>query len=337
MLASTLAGCKAAAKSDGIPPLKTLAPWPIGTAVRDMHLNDADWTALAAQHFSRLTPEWEMKMEYILQPDGSLQLDRANRMAAFARENGMTLHGHTLVWYEQDGEYFQRLKDDRDAFLKAYTGYIQGVMTPYRGLATSWDVVNEPIMFEGEGIRPCLWRTVLGDDYIRLAYQAAREADPEADLFLNEYHLEHKPQKRRTFLKLCEDLLKVGTPLTGIGTQTHLSADIAPGMITESMRDIASLGLKVFISEVDISTLSDRKANMAQPRLGQIRALREIVEAYDQVPTAQQYGISFWGVRDSDSWLNGPKEGRGLDEPLLFDRRGRAKPLAGALVEALKG
>ncbi len=103
------------------------------------------------------------------------------------------------------------------------------------------------------------------------------------------------------------------------------------------MRDIASLGLKVHVAEVDISAAGAKAGgNQAEPRLGQIRALTELVEAYHDVPAAQRYGFTFWGVRDSDSWLNGPKEFNGSDEPLLFDRVGRPKPLAMAFAQLTK-
>lgn len=335
--ASALFAAPACAKQDyiSIPPLKSLLASPLGVAVRDLQLDDPEWTKLATTHFSRLTAEWESKMEYVLKPDGTLQFDRGDRLAAFARDNGMKIHGHTLVWYEQDGEPFQKRKGDREAFLTFYADYINAVMTRYRGIATGWDVVNEPIKFEGEGLRDCLWRQVLGDDYIGLAFAAAHEADPAAVLFVNEYHLEHRPVKRKTLLKLVESLLKSGAPISGIGTQTHISADIRPGMITEAIRDITSLGLKVHVSEVDIAISDYKLGSMAEPRLDQIRALEEIVTAYKAIPATQQYGLTFWGLRDSDSWINAPRETNGRDEPLLFDKLGRPKPLTAALVKVL--
>ena len=205
-----------------IPPLKSVAPYPLGVAVKVSQLDDRAWTRLATTQYSRLTPEWEMKMEYVLRDDGSLNLDRADRIVDFARHNNMAVHGHTLIWYAQDGAYFQNLQDKPDAFLDAYVGYIQGVIGRYRGKIGGWDVVNEPIWNDGHDLRPCLWQKVLGNDYIGLALTAAQRADPDAVLFLNDYNLEQTPAKRTRFLNLCESLLKSGAPLHGIGTQTHI-------------------------------------------------------------------------------------------------------------------
>lgn len=322
-----------------VPPLKSISPYPLGVAVKAPHLDDAAWTKLATTHFSRVTPEWEMKMEYVLADDGTLRFDRADRIVNFARNNGMAVHGHTLIWYAQEGgPHFAALKGKPDAFLNAYAGYIQAVMQRYRGRIASWDVVNEPVWNDGHDLRPCLWREVLGDDYIGLAFEAAREADPSAVLFMNDYNLELTPAKRARFLKLCETLLKNGAPLHGVGTQTHITADIAPGAITAAVRDIASLGLKVHVSELDISLREAKPANAVQPRLDQVRAFNELLAAYHDVPAAQRHGLTVWALRDSDSWLNSPKERKGLlaDEPVLFDGQGRAKPLAQAFVKATK-
>ena len=338
--ASALAATRpaGAAPYGTIPPLKSRCPYPLGVAVRAPKLaDDPVYANLVATHFSRLTPEWEMKMEYILRPDGSFQWDRPDAMVDFAQAHGMAFHGHTLVWYAEDGDMFQKLKGKPNAFLNFYVDYIQTVMKRYRGRIHGWDVVNEPIMEEGEGLRQCLWNQVLGDDYVGLALTAAHEADPDAVLLVNDYYLEIKPKKRATFLKMCERLLKSGAPLHGIGTQSHMFADIQPGLIKTAIRDIASLGLKVHVAEVDISVAGAKAGgNQAEPRFGQIRALTELVEAYHDVPAAQRYGFTFWGVRDSDSWLNGPKEFNCSDEPLLFDRSGRPKPLAMAYADLTK-
>jgi len=321
-----------------LPPLKSVTPYPLGVSATYRKLSDPGWTKLAATHFSRLTAEWEMKMEYILQADGRLQFDRADALTAFARRNGMGIHGHTLIWYAQDGEHFRKLKNKPDAFLLAYTRYIQEVIGHFTGFIKGWDVVNEPVWNDGRGLRPCLWREVLGDDYIGLALEAAHQADPAAVLFLNDYNLELTPKKRATFLKLCEKLLKEGAPLSGIGTQTHIDSGIAPGLIKAAIRDIASLGLKVHVSEVDISLREDNPANLVEPRVHQVRALNELLDAYHDVPQRQRYGLTMWALRDSDSWLNTAQGGKGLlpDEPVLFDTLGRPKPLTQAFVSAIK-
>ncbi|MDI7776116.1 endo-1,4-beta-xylanase [Asticcacaulis sp. EMRT-3] len=329
-------GCTAQTLPDP-PPLKSLAPYPLGVAATASQIVEPDWAKLAAQQYSRLTPEWEMKMEYVLGDDGTLRFDRADRLVAFAEAHGMAFHGHTLIWYDQPGgPSFAKLGNRPDAFLAAYADYIQAVVGRYKGRIGGWDVVNEPVWNDGHDLRPCLWRQVLGDDYIGLALTAAHQADPAAKLFINDYNLELTPAKRKTFLTMVERVLKSGAPLHGIGSQTHIQADLPPQALKTAIRDLASTGLMLHMSEVDISLHEDRITNMAEPRLDQIRLINTLLDTYDALPSAQRYGVTIWGLRDSDSWINRQPGLKLPDEPLLFDRLGRPKPMARAFAKALE-
>ena len=332
---TVLKSAPAGAQQIALPPLKSLAPWPLGTCVQTPQLDDPQWVQLATSHFNRLTPEFEMKMETVLQEDGSLRFERPDRIVAFAKAHGMAVHGHCLIWYAEDGGRFRELSGD--ALLNAYVDYIRNVMGRYAGFIRTWDVVNEPVTDEGSTLRDCLWSQKLGEDYIGLAFTAAHQADPQAVLLMNEYNLEYTPKKRATLLRAAERALKAGAPLHGIGTQTHIGGDVPPGAIRAAIRDIVSLGLKVHVSEIDITLHEDRPVNAVEPRADQLRVLDEIVEAYHEVPEAQRAGMTFWGVRDSDSWQNaGPHPRPIFDEPLLFDRYGRPKPVAYELAQQLE-
>ena len=339
--ALALAACGPKAQSQSIPanlpPLKTVAPFRIGTCVQALHLNDPALSSLIAREVSQLTPEWQMKMEYIVQPDGSFRFEAPDRIAAFARANGMDLLGHALVWYAQSPPAFQNLDETRIRFGDAYRNYILAVAGRYRGQVVGWDVVNEAVAEDGEGWRDSLWSQRLGAfEHIALAYRTAREADPQAPLLLNDYNLEYNPTKRATFLKLAERLLASGAPLTGLGTQMHVAADIAPGRIREMMRDLASLGLPIHVSELDVSlTRADNKfLSRTDLRNRQAAVYGEAAEAFMALPPRQRFAFTLWGLRDGDSWL---KKENAADAPAPFDDAGRPKAGAAALVEAFGG
>lgn len=327
-----LAGCGQSTTSTQpdapLPPLKSLAPFDLGVCAMTASFKDPQWGPLAATHFDRITPEWEMKMEYILQPDGSLRFDAPDAVVAFAQSHGMSVFGHVIIWYAQDGDYFQALKGDKRAFGEAYRAYVRGVAAHYRGKVNGWDVVNEPMLDDGSNLRDCLWVQMLGEDYVAQALRAAHTADPSVPLFLNDYNLEYYPKKRAAYLRLAERLLKAGVPLHGLGTQTHIDATIAPGMLKAAIEDIASLGLKVHVSEVDISL---KPEGMIMPGTdlptGQIQALEEITDAYLQLKPHQQFGMTVWGLRDKDTF---PYRKDSSDKPVLFDSTGFAKPMAHA-------
>ncbi len=320
-----------------IPPLKSVAPFPIGVCARSDQFDDPDGIALARQQVSQLTPEWEMKMEYILADEPRLRFEGPDRIADFATANGMRLFGHTLIWYSQTSPRFNALQGAE--FTAAYDDYVRTVVSRYRGRAVGWDVVNEAVSEDGSGLRDCVWSERLGQDgYIVRAFEQARAADPDAVLFLNDYNLENLPKKGATFLRLVERLLKAGAPIDGIGTQSHLDIEIPAGQIAAFMRDAASLGLKIHMSELDASLRREGGMDNRSPevRLAQQEArVFELAEAFMAVPPAQRFAFTTWGLRDPDSWI--VRERAPDAAPVLFDGGGKAKPVAAAVVRAFEG
>ena len=317
-------------------PLKATARFPVGTSLMTGELQEPQFVGLVRSNFSQITPEWEMKMERILGADGSLHFEAADQIAGFCRDNGLRLHGTTLVWYSQDPPAFEALKDNRAAFEAKLREYIGAVMGRYKGLARGWDVVNEAVAENGDGYRGGVWAAGLGDDYARLAFEMAREADPGAVLFLNDYNLEQMPAKLNSFQRLAERLLKAGAPLTGLGTQSHLDISLAKGEAGVAIKALARFGLPIHVSELDISTVGgDFSLGGDASRLeAQARIAGEIAEAFAVLPAHQRYAFTVWGVRDKDSWLRGGKSGHPDDQPLLFDDDGRPKPALSAIEAA---
>jgi len=337
-----LAACGSAPPPPAPPPLaplKATAAFPVGLCAMTGQLDDPQWVELVRTHFNQLTPEWEMKMERILTPTGGYDFSAADRIAAFARDNGLRLHGTTLIWYAQDHPYFHDL--DRVRFAAEYDRWIATLAGRYRGQAVGWDVVNEPVTNDGEGLRDCLWSRRLGQDgYMIRAFEQAKAADPDAILFINDYNLENTPRKGATFLRTVERLLKAGAPIGGVGTQSHLDIEIPAGQTAAFMRELAAFGLPVHVSELDASLRADRRLDTRSQalKLEQQKArVVELAEAFMALPPAQRYAFTVWGLRDTDSWLRRGGEDDGRDQPLLFDALGRAKPLAAALETAFRG
>jgi endo-1,4-beta-xylanase len=349
LAAMPVAACGPASKSQDVasvrldlPPLKAVAHFPIGCAVSTDLLAQPAYAALLVEQASQVTATWEMKMEYILQDDGRFRFDAPDAIATFARDHGLRLFGHNLVWYAQDPVAFHRLDGQTQPFANAYRNYILAVAGRYRGQAVGWDVVNEPVAEDGDGLRQCLWSRNLGQiDYMRRAFDHAREADPGAVLLVNDYNLESLPKKRATFMRLIEALLKAGTPIGGIGTQSHINADLDPKAIGAAMRDLASLGLPIHVSELDISLNRGRGVFAAQADLEarQVRLARTVAESFAMLPARQRFAFSLWGLRGADSWLRSPKENPSApwDQPLPYDDDGRPRPMLAALEAGFSG
>ncbi len=338
--AAAVAACHPAARSQpaeqNLPPLRAVAPFPVGSAVQAEQIDDPALAGLIAAQVSQVTAEWQMKMEYIVGPGGALRFDAPDRIATFAAVRGLRLHGHTLVWYAQIPAAFEAIESAPRQFRDAYAKYITTVVARYRGRTVGWDVINEAVAEDGAGLRDSAWSRRLGPiEYMRMAFELAHAADPAAILFLNDYNLEYLPMKRAAFLRLAETLLKAGAPLGGLGTQTHVGLDLRAGAIAGAVRDLAGLGLPIHISEMDVSTarfggLFPSPAALAA-RQGEIYA--EAARAMVALPDAQRYALTLWGLRDRDSWL---VRENGIDAPLLFDNLGRAKPALAQFEAALR-
>ena len=316
------------------PPLRSCAPFAVGTCVSTGIFSDPPLQALILKHFSQVTPEWEMKMERILSRTGALDFSAPDRIADFCRQNRLGLHATTLVWYDQQPDYFLAIGDDRARFEAFYRRYIATVVDRYKGVARGWDVLNEAVAENGNGYRGGIWERTLGPDYARIAFQAAHEADPKAVLFLNDYNLATMPTKLDAFQRLLEGLLQAGAPVGGIGLQSHLPIDIEKGAYGRAMAALARFGLPIHVSELTVSMRLAGGANgLGDSYLQtQARVMEEVAEAFLALPPKQRYAFTVWGVRDRDSFLRrGANAGDGADRPLLFDDEGRPKPCLFAL------
>jgi endo-1,4-beta-xylanase len=224
--------------------------------------------------------------------------------------------------------------------------WIRASVTRYPGKTKAWDVVNEPytdgssILRNGTGTTgdTYYWAEWLGRGYIAKAFNYAREYDATADLFLNDYNLEFNPVKVDSFVALANQLRAQGVPITGVGTQMHISINTSKPGIDAMFTKLAATGLKVKISELDIRI---NPANMTGfvPTTSileqQAEMYRYVLQSYySRVPAAQRYGVTVWGISDNYSWIV-TTQGR-EDFPLLFDQAYRKKIAYTGLWKGLK-
>ena len=313
---------------------------------------DSVATALVKKHFSSITSENVLKWAEVQPEPGRYDWRAADRFVEFGEENDMFIVGHTLVWHNQTPEWVFQDGDgqplDREALLERMRNHIHTVVGRYKGRIDGWDVVNEALNEDGT-LRETPWMRIIGEDYLEKAFQFAHEADPDAELYYNDYSLEN-PAKRDGAVRLVQGLLDKGIPVAGIGTQGHhmLPSDMPSVEAQEAtIEAFADLGVDVMITELDIAVLPRPQRHWGAD-ITQSAELRDELNPYpDALPDsmqqalAQRYAdlfavflehqdkisrVTFWGVRDSDSWLNNwPIRGR-TSYPLLFDKEGRPKP-----------
>ncbi len=319
--------------------LRDMALVPIGNCISTGELDNPDYVDLTVHQCSQIIPAWQFQMEATLRPDGGSQFQDADRIAAFAATNALALHATALVWYTQEPSALKALDGQPERFALAVHSAIQAVAGRYRGQVGSWDVVNEPIRDDGSGLRDCLFSRNLGqEDYIVRAFAWAREADSSAVLVLNDYDLERTPRKRWAFMRLVERLLKRGVPVQALGTQAHLDIGMDPALCRPAMRELATLGLPIRVSELDVSFQAAEARFMprAQKLTLQARLYAEVIGAFLELPRHQQLAFAVWGLDDKRSWLRYRTPGGDpSDCPCPFDDEERPKPAFFALADAL--
>jgi endo-1,4-beta-xylanase len=347
--AAMIAAAPMTARQDAA--LKDLIPnsAAIGVAINQRQSDGADATAvdIITKQFNQVSPENLLKFQSVHPAADRYTFDAQDRYVQFGVDRKMQVVGHTLVWHNQTGPWvFQGPEGkpaDRQTLLARMRDHIQTVVGRYKGRIHGWDVVNEAIDEDGS-LRKTPWRDGIGDDYIAKAFEFAREADPNAELYYNDFNLE-KPEKRAGVIKLVNDLKAHGQRIDGIGNQAHWRLDTPTiDAIEQALVDLNSTGLKVMYTELDINLLPsagrgadpavanpyanglpDEKQHQLAARYADIFGL--IVKHRTQVSR-----VTFWGLSDADSWLN---RGR-MNHPLLWDRQRQPKLAFHAVVEVLK-
>jgi endo-1,4-beta-xylanase len=193
----------------------------IGAAAWTDHLDVPEHAAILAREFNMLTPEHEAKHCMVEWQRGQYDFRAADRLVAFAEEHDMAIHGHTLVWHSCMPSWIQPRAYTRDEAIGLMRDFIKTMVGRYAGRIEIWDVVNEAIADGGGGLRETPWMSLIGEDYIELAFQFAHEADPDAKLFYNDYGIEFMNGKSDATYELVSDLLERGIPIHGVGLQAH--------------------------------------------------------------------------------------------------------------------
>ncbi len=301
----------------------------VGTAVQSCLLADGRYAGVAGRHFDYLTAEYEMKWDALERARGSNDFGAGDAIVAFGQGNGMQIKGHALIWHGSVPGWVGGLSatDLRTAF----ESHIGSVAEHYRGRVRAWDVVNEAIADDGSGLRDTVFRQKLGDQYIADAFRLARQADPGALLFYNDYGGEGLNQKSDRIYELVKGLRAQGVPIDGVGLQMHITAANPPSdaNVAANMRRLASLGLSVNISEMDVR-IRDLPGT-PQVRLDvQKSVYRSIVGLCVAEPRCD--GVTFWGFTDAYSWID---RQFGADNPLLFDEQYAVKPAYYGVLDAL--
>lgn len=320
--------------------------------------------AILKRHFNSIVTENEMKFESLQPEPNQFTFETADAMIKFARDNGMATRGHALIWHRQTPDWvFQNEQGERaspEELRQRMRDHIFTVMQHFKGKVDAWDVVNEAIMDDGSmrtdqeesDDQKSAFYGILGEAYIEEAFRLAREADPDAKLFYNDYY-NYIPARRDAIYNMVKNLQEKGVPIDGVGLQAHLNTEPSTNPehqsyhqtienLEKAIQMYASLGLEVHITELDVSVYiggnkyeqkdfytSETFSNELQAK--QAQRYKELFAMFRRNSDAIT-SVTFWGIADDNTWLSEFDSGR-QDFPMLFDINHQPKPAFNAVVD----
>lgn len=306
----------------------------VGVAVNSFQLRyNQKYRNIIAYHFNCVTPENEMKMEFLSPIKDVYTWSEADLIVDFAEQIGAEVIGHTLICDTQLPAWVYSYSGDVDDWKNMLKTYIQTVVGHYKGRVKTWIVVNEAI--DDFGLRNTIWYEKIGPDYFADAFRWANEADPNATLFYNDYGLCDDVAKLDSAINVINACLTQGVPIHGIGFQTHIEIAFdnpSNATIQAAIQKIEALNLSLRVTELDIKMNPDNNYTYLTSARAQLQKVRyqEVVSLF--LNSSKTVGISVWGVGDAVSWINTPDH---PDWPLLFDENYAPKPAAEGFLNAL--
>lgn len=331
----------------------------IGAALMARDLDNPRYADLLATQLNCVTPENELKGDATQPAPGRFSFERADKIVDFAQRHQMKVIGHTLLWHQQSPRWLFETPDGkplpREIALANLRERITTMLTHYRGKIAGWDVVNEALSDSpNEYLRDTPARRAIGDDYIIQAFRIAQEADPDVELYYNDYNIE-LPYKHAKAMRLLRELKDAGVRVDAVGVQGHWQLG-SPSVkeIDDSIKAFASLDIRVMITELDVDVLPRQRsgadlsateeganpyvnglpADVAEKQAERYRAIFDMLGKHIREGTITR--VTFWGLTDGQSWLNGfPVRGR-TNHPLLWDRDYQPKPAFDAALESLR-
>ena len=292
-----------------------------------------------------MTAENDMKPVSVHPAEGVWNWGAADSIANFARQHGIKLRGHCLCWHSQFADWMFTDKKGKEVkkevFYERLREHIHTVVNRYKDVVYCWDVVNEAIednprpsfangkFTPGSPYRQSRHFKLCGDEFIAKAFEFAREADPNALLFYNDYN-ECDPGKRDRIYDMVKKMKDAGVPIDGIGMQGHYNV-YGP---TEEDIDAAITKYATIVKHIHVTELDIRMNTEMGGQLRFSRGEAKPVAGYMNTLLTDQYNrvfkmfrkhkdvidcVTLWNLGDRDSWL-------GVNNhPLPFDENYKPK------------
>ncbi|MBN3930649.1 endo-1,4-beta-xylanase [Streptomyces verrucosisporus] len=301
----------------------------------DPFTHDRKYRKILGQQFNSVSPENQMKWEFLRPDRDTYDFEAADAIVGFAERHRQVVRGHTLLWHSQNPQWLEQGDFSKEELREILREHIATVVGRYKGRIQQWDVANE--IFDDQGnlrTQDNIWIRELGPGIIADAFRWAHEADPEAKLFFNDYNVESDNAKSDAYYELSQELLAQGVPLHGFSVQGHLSMRYGfPGDLRQNLQRFDDLGLETAVTELDVRMdLPESGEPTPAQQKQQADWYQRVLEACLAVQECNSFTI--WGFTDKYSWVPVFFEGEGSATVMTEDFK--RKPAFHALKSSLK-
>ncbi|WP_017613699.1 endo-1,4-beta-xylanase [Nocardiopsis salina] len=302
----------------------------------DPFTHDKAYTALLGQEFDSLTPENRMKWSELRPSEDTYDFSLADRIVEFAARKDQEVRGHALLWHQQNPDWLEEGDYSEQELRQILHEHVTTVVGRYKGRIHQWDVGNELIDDDSRlRTEENIWLRELGPEVISDVFRWAHAADPEAELFLNDYSIEDVNDKSDAYLDLVRELLADGVPVHGLSVQAHLTPAAGyPESMEENLDRFGDLGLRTALSEVDVrvETSGEGDGGTEEQLSEQADFYARALQACLNADSCTSFTV--WGYTDRYSWIPSTFPGKGAGA--IMDDDLKPKPAYGALRETLR-
>jgi endo-1,4-beta-xylanase len=326
-----------------------------GTSLSSRGLADANYVELVRSQCGVIVPENELKMPFLQPQPGVFRFERADALANFARQHGMGLRGHCLLWHHP--RWLPKWMESHDFGAQPVSAAEQllslHISTAAKHFTTirSWDVVNEAVHNLTGEMRDTPLSKAMGspDAVVEYAFRVARAQLPDAELVYNDYMGWEKDNgpHRAGVLRLLERLRRKGVPVNALGIQGHIGAGNQDSNNNRAfdardakawrkfLEEVTGMGYSLLITEYDVHD-APLPADVATRDRTVAAFGRDFLDLTLSFP--QVNAVLCWGLADSYTWLQGrnPRPDGLRKRPTPYDEQLRAKPLRDAMAEAFR-
>lgn len=316
---------------------------------------DPAYRQLMARECNIIVAENETKWQALQPTPGPYRFGPADEMFAWARQQGMAIRGHTLVWQSPKWlpGWVNALALSSQPLSQAEAILGQHIKTVCQHLGpdvVSYDVVNEAVSPQDGSLIQNVFSARMGAlEQIEFAFRQAQAQAPHAQLVYNDYMgpgVGDGARHRAGVLELLGALKKRGAPIHALGLQSHISASDAMSGAANSatlrewrkfLDEVTGMGLELVITEFDVND-KGFAADIAKRDAASAALARDYLDVTLSYPGCRDFLL--WGLADHVSWLQTWDQARRADalaqRPTPYDSALRAKPLREAIADALR-